>query len=443
MSSSQRKNVTWVLENERQWRAARLPSLFLDAIFRESPFRASFEQELADSGTEVTSLEHLIELAREALDLRARRTKSPDVSIAEHMLELANYVENMHDALVAYETDDKPNPTAVWYPNPTRPGGTSIYDTLPIVTNHGIVTRSTPIGSAGSCFAFEISTYLQQHGFNYVVTESGEDVEHGVIQGCPGPPETLKYARFCANWGILFNTPTIAQLAEKAFGERELPRLLVHAVNEQGNLLYSDPFRENVWFSSPEAYEANYEQHREATRKALLAAEVFIVTMGLNECWQFMGDGSFISLSPRSSELTALLRHRVLTVEENVAYLQRFVDVVRAHNRNIKVIISVSPVPLRATGLGATRHVMTANCHSKAVLRVAAEELVTRNHEVYYLPSYELVTTGIDKPWDPDERHVKRSAVQRVMSLFEACFVQPTSEPAGRRGTPAQVKRCD
>jgi hypothetical protein len=411
---------TWVFKRDEEWRDTRLPGLFVDSIFRDREFSGSFKRELANTQTQVTSLEHLIALLRQTLERRTCEGKRLGIAGAECLVDLARFVENMQRTIGTYDTVNKPNPNAVWYPNPTRPGGTSIYDTLPVVENHGIVKKSTPIGSAGSCFAFEISTYLQHHGFNYVVTEQGEDIHRGVIQGCPGPNETSAYARFCANWGLLFNTPTMAQLAEKAFGERELPRLLVQTLNDQGELLYADPYRENVWFASPEAYE----RHREAIRKALLAAEVFIVTPGLNECWQFIGDGSVISRNPRSSGLTALLRHRVLSVEENVSYLQRFIDVVRAHNRKFKVIISVSPVPFMATGLGDTRHVLTANGHSKAVLRVAAEELVMHNRDVYYMPSYELVVMGIKDPWESDERHVKRSAVQRVMKLFEASFVE-------------------
>lgn len=413
---------TLLLESAESWTSPATPPLFVDAIFRDCGIADLLKRELATE--RVTSLEALLTFVRTALERHAREARWPDVALAESQLDLARYVAGMRHAIDAYDPTTKPNPSAVWYPNPTRPNGSSVYDTLPVVTNHGIVTKTTPIGSAGSCFAFEISAYLQRNGFNYVVTEKGEDVARGVIQGCPGPSETAHHARFSANWGILFNTPTLTQLAEKAFGERDLPRFLVHAPNDQGTLLYSDPFRENVWFTSPEAFEADYERHRAAVREALLAAEVFIVTPGLNECWQFVGDGSVISRNPRSSALTSLLRHRVLTVEENVGYLQRFVDIVRAHNPKLKVIVSVSPVPFMATGLGHTRHVMTANGHSKAVLRVAAEEFVTRNRDVYYLPSYELVMTGLKDPWEPDERHVHHAAVQRVMSLFEATFVQ-------------------
>ena len=65
-----------------------------------------------------------------------------------------------------------------------------------------------------------------------------------------------------------------------------------------------------------------------------------------------------------------------------------------------------------------------ANTQSKAVLRVAADELVRTNENVFYFPSYELVTTCIENPWAEDQRHVSRETVGKVMSMFNAMFVK-------------------
>jgi hypothetical protein len=62
--------------------------------------------------------------------------------------------------------------------------------------------------------------------------------------------------------------------------------------------------------------------------------------------------------------------------------------------------------------------------HSKAVLLVAAEKLVANNADMYYLPSYELVTQCEKEPWHPDRRHVKSEVVARVVSMFEEIFVK-------------------
>ena len=136
-------------------------------------------------------------------------------------------------------------------------------------------------------------------------------------------------------------------------------------------------------------------------------------------------DGSVISRGPKTSHHFALFRHRVLSVDENLACLQRFLDVVRAHNPALKLIVTVSPVPLLATGLADDTHVIAANGHSKAVLRTAAEELRRRNDGVYYFPSYEMVSCCLNDPWEDDTRHVKRAAVAQIMTAFEAAFAKP------------------
>jgi len=96
----------------------------------------------------------------------------------------------------------------------------------------------------------------------------------------------------------------------------------------------------------------------------------------------------------------------------------------RAHNKNIKIIVTVSPVPLLATYRAKEHHVITANAHSKAVLRVAAEEFASKNKDVFYFPSYETVMYCTEQPWKPDLRHVAPHTVDNVMRLFSKMFLR-------------------
>ena len=95
----------------------------------------------------------------------------------------------------------------------------------------------------------------------------------------------------------------------------------------------------------------------------------------------------------------------------------------RAHNPEVKFIVSVSPVPLHATFQGTRKHVVVANCHAKATLRVVAEEFCRTTPGAYYFPSYESVMYCTDAAWEPDLRHVSRAAVDKVMALFDQMFV--------------------
>ena len=404
-------------------------AVLLDAIFGDDTFKAQLLEDLAqtvgpcdsnsDSFKAVFSEIDNFVLDRIRQDQGQFRYDAFDMRI-----EWLSYRGGMAATAGAYGVTNKENPYAVWWPNPESYPDQYLDGLLPYARRLGVIDKETAIGSAGSCFAWEIAASLQARGFNCIVTE---------LEVVPGEGMTTAESklgdplRSSANWGLLFNTPSFRQIAEKAFGERDLPRIVVpfstNLPNGESRTLYSDPFREGVNFYSVDAYEANYPKHVEATRQAFLRSEYFVVTLGLNECWEYMPDGSVISRNPQQANLRSLLRPRVLSVDENIDNIQRLFDIVRVHNPDFKLIISVSPVPFLATWQGSDTHVVTANTHSKAVLRVAAEELARRNDGIFYFPSFEMVTVCTANPWERDLRHVTREAVGRVMDLFDTIFV--------------------
>lgn len=422
-AASATKSETTHLNSVDEWSDETL-KFFLESIFKDAVVRDTVDRYFKNQNIQIRNfVEFLTNLRMVFKNQIAWSNLDPNYPLVKGLADLADYEQAITNSLTAYNPKLKPNPTAVYWPNPHREPATSVYETLPIAKKYPIVSKDTPIGSAGSCFAFEIAYYLQEQGFNYIVTEKGHRPDEGVLIDAFDPANP--YEKFSANYGILFNTPSFRQLAEKAFGKRKLPRICNKVPHPQraGEFLYCDPFRENVFFGSPEDYERDYEKHIEATRLALLKSKVFILTLGLNECWEFMKDGSVVSRNPHSDIFYRLLRHKTMTVDENISNVQAFVDIVREFNPDFQVILSVSPIPFLATGRAADQHVITANAHSKAVLRVAAEEIVRKNKGVYYLPSYEMVTNCIQNPWESDQRHVTRAAVHRVMDLFKTTFV--------------------
>jgi hypothetical protein len=327
-------------------------------------------------------------------------------------------------AVLAHEADTRKNQRAYDYdimhkagsgfwPNPIDvKNGRSLYTEFPYRLQRKLITKKTPLTSAGSCFAMEIAHRLQQDGYNYIVTEPN-------FRGrLLTPADSGQMSDSSAAWGIIFNTPSFRQLVERAFGLRELPRILW---SRKGT--YMDPFREYISFKSIEEYAATYDQHIAAAREALMRAEVMIITLGLNEIWRFKMDGAVFSRSPWRMA-PSLVEQRVLTVQENVADLQAMLDTLRHFNPKLQLIVTLSPIPLHATFLHEAYHVVEANAHSKAVLRVAAQEFVEKNEGVYYFPSYELVTCGKEDAWLPDQRHVTPATVDRVMQMFDEIFVE-------------------
>ncbi len=343
----------------------------------------------------------------------------------ENLIEFAKefqcFQEETDAARIAYTSAGKANPEGVFWPNPTRENGKSLTDVTPIAGRIPLVDKSTPIGSAGSCFAYEIARNLQRRGFNYVVTEQEHDGSNGVI--VDAYDKDNPYPRFSATWGLIFNTPSLRQMAERAFGQAEGSQVLVEERFANGDVIFTDPYREGVAFGSPEAYAMDFPNHIHAVRRAFTETELFIVTLGLNECWALTADGSVMSNNPRRGWMYALARPRTLTVEENIKEVERFLTLVRQHNPGFKLILSLSPIPLMATHR-SDQHVVTANAHSKAVLRVAADELVARNEHVYYFPSYEYVMHCATDAWQPDERHVTDETVANIMRMFDEMFLK-------------------
>lgn len=302
----------------------------------------------------------------------------------------------------AYVSSTKENPHAVFWPNE------NLFDELPIAKENKLIDYKTPIGSAGSCFAMEIAFKLQQEGFNYIITEDNLYLQNN-------------YHMACARWGIIFNVPSMRQLVEKAFGVRKLPKLL-WSHQENGKTIYRDPFREDILFDSVEEFELDYDRHIKSTREALAKVKVFVMTLGVNEVWTLKSDGSVFSRSPWRFA-SYLVEKKVMTVEENVNELQKMIDLWKIYNPDIQLILTVSPVPLSATFRANDYHVITANAHSKATLRVAAEIFCNKNENVHYFPSYETVMYSTKNAWQEDKRHVSKESVANVMKVFDHIFV--------------------
>lgn len=343
-------------------------------------------------------------------------------SSAAHLELLTKFVNHKREVIEnqrAYMPAGREYPNAVFWPDPTDAtrNPRSLYTELPLAKKHRIIDSSTRIVSAGSCFATEIAHYLIGNGYNYLVTEGngGAGASYEVLDVGELPNAT-------AAWGIIFNTPSFRQLVERAFGYRQLPKILWSQLYK-GEQRFFDPFRENVAFRSIDDYVKNYEEHTQAVRRAFTEMDVFIITLGLNEVWTFPADGSVFSRSPWAIA-PSLVRRHVMSVEENVNDLLRMAELLRYVNPQVKIICTLSPVPLHATFRGDDHHIVVANAHSKAVLRVAAEEFVRRCPDAYYFPAYEIVTTSTDHPWQPDQRHVSRAAVANVMAAFVEMYVK-------------------
>ena len=152
--------------------------------------------------------------------------------------------------------------------------------------------------------------------------------------------------------------------------------------------------------------------------------------MGLSEVWYNRDTGNVYWRGIPRLEFDPK-RHgfRVTTVEENRENLERIYSIIRAKRPGATIILTLSPVPLVATFRPVS--CITANVVSKAVLRVAVDELMRENGtdpELHYWPSYEIVKEYCREPYDDDNRHVKPEIVSRIMDAFAKFYLVETED---------------
>jgi hypothetical protein len=298
------------------------------------------------------------------------------------------------------------------------------------------ITRSDRVATAGSCFAQHISRTLVAEGFSYLVTEPKPMTPVAADEG---------YGVFPARFANLYTVRQLLQLFHRAYGLFE-PR---DEGWQRHDGRWIDPFRPRVQadgFATAADVALDRESHLGAVRRMFEECDIFVFTLGLTEAWVSTHDGAVFPLAPGVLSTVGEpgdYAFRNSEVSEMTADLITFVDSLRRVNPGVRIILTVSPVPLIATF--EPRHVLVSTTYSKAALRVVADAVSRARPNVAYFPSYEIITgpQAGARYYEPDLREVRPEGVAHVMSIFRRHFladeVADTSPPAVRTAPTPQV----
>jgi hypothetical protein len=294
------------------------------------------------------------------------------------------------------------------------------------------ISRTEKVATGGSCFAQHIARYMKKDGFNYYVAES----IHPISKFCPDLEKRFNYGTFSARYGNIYTSRQLLQLFKRAYGEFA-PKEMAWR-DARGKVL--DPFRPAIQpdgFISEQEMLRDRAQHFSCVRKMFENCDVFVFTLGLTEFWHCLADGAVLPVCPgvAGGEFDdARYAFGNLTVGEVVAELNEFFDRLNAVNPNVKVVLTVSPVPLAATAL--PRHVLVSTTYSKSVLRVAAEMVCAQRRNVGYFPSYEIIVGNYNRGryYSEDLREVTEEGVSHVMRLFMKHVARIEGEAPERPG---------
>ena len=281
------------------------------------------------------------------------------------------------------------------------------------------------IVTAGSCFAQHFSRALTARGYGWLDAE-------------PAPPflteddrRRFNYGIFSTRTGNIYTCRMLRQWLDLAFGAADEPDEIWE---DEGR--FFDPLRpviEPDGFASADEVRAARAATFAALREAVRTADVFVFTLGLTESWVNAETGLEYALCPGTVRGTTFdpARHvfRNPSVQPIFRDLRAAIKRMQAENPKIRVLLTVSPVPLTATASG--QHVLTATSHSKAVLRAVAGQMVGRSAAVDYFPSYEIITHPVFRGmfYAPNMRSVEPAGVETVMRHFFADLARTYGAP--------------
>ena len=314
---------------------------------------------------------------------------------------------------------DKANPYAALPPAAYWRSGVAeagIYGLEGLWSSRWVLPADARFATFGSCFAQHISRALVSRRIGWVDAEPA-----------PGrcPPEIARrfgYGVFSARTANIYTAAQLLYLVQLAAGEIAPDAA---AFWEEGGRVFDSlrPAIEPDGFASRAEALLSRRSMIRAFRQAILAPDVFVFTLGLTEAWEDAATGQPYPMAPGTvagrfdPDRHVFRNHGFARVRRD---LEAAIERMRRLNPGLRVLLTVSPVPLTATKSG--QHVLLATTYSKSVLRTVAGEIAAADPDTDYFPSYEIIAGAPARAgfFAPNLRSVEPAGVDLVMRHFFA-----------------------
>ncbi len=296
------------------------------------------------------------------------------------------------------------------------------------------ITSKDKIISFGSCFASKIKNICDTLGLNYLKN-------HDIHNKYNDKIHIEKNTNFSLNYGNIYTSKHLLQLIKRVLGkETQLPRILVDSKNRKRN-----SFRPNVLsYFDEKALRNDDKNHLKNISSIIKESNILVFTLGLTEHWidkntlyclpqvPGCGVGNF------DNKLYKYLNSELFEVVDEIL---ECIHLIRKLNKNIKIILTLSPVPLVATYSGLSA--VEANSYSKSLLRQAIS-FVQKEHLTYleYFPSYEIMTNPhfINLNFLNNRRTVSDFGLELITDQFNRKFVGNETYEANKFNPNGMIK---
>ncbi|MFC4667091.1 GSCFA domain-containing protein [Seohaeicola nanhaiensis] len=276
------------------------------------------------------------------------------------------------------------------------------------------------VAAYGSCFAQHFGRALAARGYSWLRTETAPE------RLSEANAKRFNYDIFSSRTGNIYTTSLLLQWMNWAAGKEEIPE----EIWEKDGRFY-DPFRPRIepdGFESVEELRASQRHTVQCFGDSIREADVFVFTLGLTESWKNAKAGYEYPMCPGTvagtfdPEAHQFENQAFPDIQRN---LRSAIRLAREMNPGLKIILTVSPVPLTATMSG--KHVLVASSGSKSILRAVADLVESTMKDVAYFPSYEIINSPVFRGtfFEPNQREVNARGVSLVMDhFFEGMFAK-------------------
>ena len=268
----------------------------------------------------------------------------------------------------------------------------------------------------GSCFAREIEERLSKKGLNFLSEKysflKNEHINPYHSSNSPHKTYLTKYSLFSIYNAFSWSVEDPLPYPKEAF----------HEING----LFYDP-QQHLTLELVNLDKSI--QRRLMIDKFIstfINADVIILTFGISEMWYDNLIQRYLNIAPDprcAKKDPNRFEYRIPSFAEVIDTLDSLHALITKYSiKTPNIICTVSPVSLGSTF--SNNDVVVGNCFSKSLNRVACEYWVTKYKNVYYFPSYEIVTwSDRNSAFQEDMRHPTREIVAEIVDYFQDNFL--------------------
>lgn len=151
------------------------------------------------------------------------------------------------------------------------------------------------------------------------------------------------------------------------------------------------------------------------------APRIAFLTLGTNHVYILKETGEIVDNCRKRP--ARLFHEEELTVDDCAEYLQKAVDILNSRNKDVQVVVTVSPIRYAKYGYHGSQL-------SKATLLLAADKLVKANANCTYFPAYEIVNDELRdyRFYREDMLHPTDQAVEYIWQRLQETYLSNSAK---------------